>query len=335
MTTIKTSTNGRGRKSIKTLSDVQTKIIAENSIDPISKEAAKARRIKVNKETADLTVEKSLSGLTSARVSVSKAFDAVVTELQQKLDQLQSINDAIQLKTEELEMLHDKDVVLSSTAELIAKHDETKKRVGLELDELQKNYAEKKIELEKIYSESRVESEKQRKRETEDYNYNVSLARKKEQDTHDEKVRLREQADRVKEEALTKNWQQREEILAARETEYNKQKAENETFQQRIDAQVAKDVAIVGNKMKSDHNSQINQMNMSFEAEKKVLNMEIVHLKDSLEKSNVAIASLAAQLDKAREQQNTLAIKAMEVDSGRAALDAVKDFAANSSTSKK
>lgn len=333
--TIGTSTNGRGRKSTKKLSDVQAKVIAENSIDPISKEAAKARRIKVNKETADLTVEKSLGGLTSARVSVSKAFDAVVTELQEKLEQLQFINDAIQLKTEELEMLHDKDVVLSSTAELIAKHEETKKTIELELDELQKNYAAKKIELERIYNESRVETEKLRKREAEDHQYNLILQRKKEQDTYEEKVRLREHADRAKEEALNKNWQLREESLIAREAEYNKQKAENETFQQRVDAQVAKDVSIVGNKMKSDYTAQINQMNLQFESERKVLNMEINHLKESVEAQKNTIASLTVQLERAREQQNTLAIKAMEVDSGRAALDAVKDFAANSSTSKK
>lgn len=329
------ATSGRGRKPTKTLSDVQAKVIAENAIDPISKEAAKARRLKVNKETADITVEKSLGSVTAARLSVSSAFDAVVTDLQDKIQQLQSINEAIQLKTEELEALHDKDAVLSTTADLLAKHEETKKRIAEELDELQKNYAFKRAELEKVFNESRLEAEKQRKREAEDHQYNLALARKKEQDAYDEKVRLRDQADRAKEEALTKNWQLREEALAAREAEYNKQKAENETFQQRVDTQVAKDVAIVGNKMKADHNVQVNQMNMSFEAEKKVLGMEISHLKATVDTQQKAIDSLNAQLKESREQQNALALKAMEVDSGKAALDAVKDFAANSSPSKK
>lgn len=323
-----------GRKSTKSLSDVKSKVLADLSLDPISKSAAKSRKEKVKQETADLTVEKSLAKVTAVRLETGKALDVIVGEIQQRFEQLKVLEDAIQVKTAELEELHDKDVVLSATAELVAAHEETVKKLTAEIMEMRLQWQREHDEYVRKVTLETKEQELTRRREVDNFQYTLNLSRKKEQDTYEEQMRVRAQADREKQDALNKNWVAREESLASREQEYNRQKTENETFEQRVKTDVAREVAIVGNKMKREHDTFVENLNLKHESELKVSSMTNEHLKQTNAELAAQLVAVQAQLAAARDQVQTMAVKAMEVQSGQAQLSAVQNFASQTSQPK-
>lgn len=332
-----TTTTRRGRKSTKSLTDVASKVAADSLVDPISKEAKKARKAKVVQATTDLTVEKALKGILATRVGVGQALDSIVTDLQSKFEESKILDESIELKREELETLHDKDVVLSSTAELLARHEEFKKKLATEEAESKEALDRSQREYERAFNELKAEKDKQYKRDIADYEYNIQLERKKAQDKYEEEMRIRRLADNEKAEMLTKSWEAREAVLVEKENEFNKYKAEFEAMPAKIDAEVKKHEHILRGKLEKEHKDEINQITMNFESQRTVMNMQIKQSTDTINELRKTIQELREEVTSAREQQQNLAVKSIEAAavSGQNTLAAVATFGKGGDQSKK
>ncbi len=334
--TVATNGNGngtatrRGRKSTKTLADVKAQVISDQSLDPVSREANKARKVKIQKETVDQTLEKALTAITTVRLATNKSLDAIVGEVQQRFDAMSAIEEAINLKRQELDELHGKDVVLSETAELIARHELASKELSQKQTEARMLWDREQADHARAIAERDSDLAKSRKRENDDYNYNLSLTRKKDQDDYAEEQRKRTAAMRQREEELNRNWQEREQTMLKAEAELAKQKADIEASLVALKSEMDKDKAIALNSLKRDYEDKIKTRELEFQNQRQALELQFKHAQQSITENTSTITQLREQLAAAQKQAQELALKTIEAQSGAKSLEAVKDFAQSS-----
>jgi hypothetical protein len=133
-----------------------------------------------------------------------------------------------------------------------------------------------------------------------DYEYRKTLERKRAQDKYDEEVRATEKKNKERQETLEKDWSRREAELKEREEELAAEvKFEQQTLILKKDA----------------------------EADKRVADLRIKGLEETIAGQAAQIGSLQKQLDQAKQQVQEIALQAIEGASGAKALAHINQIA--------
>ncbi len=290
-------------------------------------EAAKLREAEVREAIEGLSVEGVAQNVLALSVQVSKALAAVSDDLVAELQRLAMVREAVALESAELERLHKIDVLATALDQLVQDYDSKQQtlesamsfqRVAWDAEVRARERAEKE------YDEN---LKRLRQRETEEFEYKKTLERKKSQDRYEDELRTLEKKNREKQEALEKNWQQRDAALKDREEDLARLRQEVAGFPARLQTEVERARSEAIRQTEQRFEQQLAMITKEREADRRVFELQIKALEDGIGNQAAQVAALQKQLDEAKQQVHEIAVKAIEGASGARELAHVNQIA--------
>jgi hypothetical protein len=271
---------------------------------------------------------------TSTRATVqSFSLDTFVADLQQKVEQLKAIQDAIEVETAELDRLYQLDVVSATTQSLIAEHQAQMAALEVEQARIRNAWSEEADLHTKAVRERDAEAAKVRAREQADYDYTTKQTRAKAEDSW-----LREMSDRrrsfdAENTAARAEVEAQAKVLSEREASYNEAAARIANLDAEIKAKVDATVAIVTNSLKKDLTNQFTLEKKDLELANRLEQQRSMALAAQLADAQKANAALQAEIAMARNEVRDIAKSAVEGASGQLALSKVTEMYREGTTS--
>jgi hypothetical protein len=277
-------------------------------------QAARAiRETEVLEAVTGLSLDSVSTTLASTQVEVQKSLADLSAKLVDRMQVLKNVEEAIQLKQEELKQLYNieaKEIELDDLQAEISKQREL--------------WDEEQARKAREFEEQRSERAKNWRREEEEYKYDRAQQQRKLEDGFKQKMEDQEKANRNKQEQLEKTWGERETELKKRENEFAELKAKVEAQPEVVKKEVNAAVAVATNSVKKEYELKATLAAKDLETFQKLASQETTAQKQSLEKAGAEIASLKAQLDQARADVKEISAKALESASGRDAMSAMQ-----------
>jgi hypothetical protein len=263
----------------------------------------------------------------------SFSLDTFVADLQQKVEQLKAIQDAIEVETAELDRLYQLDVVSATTQSLIAEHQAQMAALEVEQARIRNAWSEEADLHTKAVRERDAEAAKVRAREQADYDYTTKQTRAKAEDSW-----LREMSDRrrsfdAENTAARAEVEAQAKVLSEREASYNEAAARIANLDAEIKAKVDATVAIVTNSLKKDLTNQFTLEKKDLELANRLEQQRSMALAAQLADAQKANAALQAEIAMARNEVRDIAKSAVEGASGQLALSKVTEMYREGTTS--
>jgi colicin import membrane protein len=300
---------------------------ARETADPKADEAARTRETEVRQLVEGVSVETVVQRISGLGLEVSKALADVSGKLTQEVQLLASVRDAVALERKELERLHKIDVAATALDQMVQDYAREKQQLETEIASRRAAWEDDVVRVERERKEQEEALKKQRQREIEDYEYKKTQERKKAQDKYDEDLRLLEKKNQEKQEALDKGWQQREAVLKEREEELARLRQESQSFAGRLE----KESQAAADRSRRETEAALQQqlviLNKDAETEKRLAQLQVKTLEETLVRQTAQISALEKQLADAKQQVQDIAMKAIEGASGAKTLAHVNQIA--------
>jgi colicin import membrane protein len=296
------------------------------ALDPqavtLAAEHAKRTRAAVAGLSVDAIVQKSAT----LGLDISRTLSGLTEQCVEKAKELKTLEDAVTLESEELHRLYDLDTVSASIQLLLQVHEEKKVELEKEQETARAQWTEERVNYTKRIKEADALQAQERQRENNDFVYRRDTERARLNDDFNEKVRVqeREQADKLT--LFNKDIATRRLAIETEEKEIAALRVRvagiDEEIKKEVDkatkivaASVTKDLtnAHILEKKDLDHNLQLERRNTQ-------------SLTEANTKLAEQIVKLQASLDAAKEQVQSIAVKALESASGQQALQRVTDI---------
>ena len=287
-------------------------------------ELSRLRETEIRRAVAEVTVDDVVQRTSGLGLEIAKSLAQLSEKLVAEVEKLQNVREAVSLETKELERLHKIDIAATTLDQLIQDYGKQKEELEAEISSRREAWAEEERERERQQKELEENLKKQRQREAEEYEYKKSLERKKAQDKYEEEMRLLEKNNKERQEALEKGWQQREAVVKEKEEEWARLKKEVEEFPARLKKEIDAAVAAAVKVVEQRSEQQIVLLKKDSEAEKRIAELQIKSLQDTIARQSVEIETLHKQVEEAKRQVQDIAVKAIEGASGAKALTDVK-----------
>lgn len=292
-------------------------------------EARQSHAKNVLTDVSGLTAESAVKKVTEAGLTINKTLAGINEQVMALVDELKQLDEAIALKTEELNGLHGKDIAASAIDVLVAEYDRQKADLQAEMERLQKEIADNRAQSAAELATEQEAAEVARKRAEEEYTYNIQIQRKKEQDAFAEQLRVQAASERDRKEKLEKEWATREEALKLREKELEDLRKQVADLPAVLKKEADTAAAIAGNRVKSEWEMKFTLAQKDAETAQRVASMEISSLKETNHKQAQALQTLQTELAEAKRQVQAIAEKALESASGARALAEVQGVIAS------
>jgi hypothetical protein len=313
------------RSTKKTATEIVDSVKAQPQEDDKVKKVRVARQAKAIADSSDVTIDKVATSLTKAQLDIVKTLDSVREMFASELDALSTIKEAIEAKQEELEALYDKEVVAASLRDLVLKHEAHMEEWTKSTEETRQSWFKEQDDHRMAVKERDERLLKQRTQEQEEYEYNKRIARKYQEEEWKNTLLTRKREQEETAAALEKVWKEREETLKKKEVEVEASKAKLDNFDADVKKEVDKQVAIIGNRMKSDYETKAQIAALEHEKERSLLAHDNNVLKSLVKAKDEEIDKLRAALEKKDNEVTKVAVAAMEAQSGKQALAAVQE----------
>jgi hypothetical protein len=300
---------------------------AREAPDAKGAESARLREGEVRQAAEGVTVEGVVQRISGLGLEVSKALSDVSGRLTAEVQLLASVREAVELERKELERLHKIDVAATALDQMVQDYARDKQRLEAEIAAQRSQWEEESARAERDRKEQDDSLKKQRQREIEDYEYKKALERKKAQDKYDEDVRLQEKKNQEKQEALQKGWQQREAALKESEDELARLRKEAEGFPARLEKEARAAAEKATRETEARFEQQTLVLKKDAETEKRLAELRIKTLEETVARQQAQIGALEKQLADAKQQVQDIAVKAIEGASGARALSHINQIA--------
>lgn len=274
-------------------------------------EAVEAKAVLDAVKDLDLnTVVTEISGL---QVSIQNTLAGLSATLTNKVQQLQQADAAIDLKEQRLTELFQIEKEAVSLDELKAQKVEE-----------DMSWERKRLDRDAAWEEEAQERDKTWKRTEEEHHYSMTQAQKRSQDEFAALLSQNQRNEKIRQEALQKTWEDRDNALKSREKEFTDLKTQVDGFDAKMKAEVSKAEAIVGNSMKRQYDHEVALLKKDMESERNLNVVKITALEDTIDKLENQIATLQVQLAAARTDAKEVATQALQSASGRQVVDALQ-----------
>jgi len=288
---------------------------------------ARLREAEVRQAIEGVTVENVVQRISGLGLEISKSLSDVSAKLVEEVNVLASVRDAVALERKELERLHKIDVAATALDQLVEDYVRRKQEMESEIAARRTGWEEESRTAERERKEQEENLRKQRQREVEDYEYKKHLERKKAQDKYEEDLRLQEKKNQERQDTLEKKWEEREAVLKEREEELVRLRKEAEEFPARLKKEAQAAAAEAAHTVEARFEQQILILRKDGEAERRVFELHIKTLEETVSRATAQIAALEKQLGEAKQQVQDIAVKAIEGASGAKALSHINQIA--------
>jgi colicin import membrane protein len=300
---------------------------AKETADPKSQELARLKEVETRQAMEGITMDGAVQRVSALGLEISKALGGLSEKLVQEVNLLASVREAVEIERKELERLHKIDVAATALDQLVQDYAREKQRLEEEIAAQRAAWDEELRTTERERKEQEENLRKQRQREMEEFEYKKALERKKAQDKYEEETRLLEKKNKERQEALEKSWQQREAALKELEQEFQRLKKESEDFPVRLRKEAEQAAAQAARSAELKVEQQIVLLKKDGEAEKRLAELQIKSLEETVTRQSAQLATLQKQLDEAKQQVQEIAVRAIEGASGARALAHVNQIA--------
>lgn len=290
-------------------------------------EAATLREAEVRRAVDDLSVEGVAQTISALSVQISKSLANLSDNLIAEVQRLMTIREAVALESEGLQRLHKIDIAATALDQLVQEYDSKKQALEVETSAGRAAWDAQEKARERAEKEYDENLKKQRQRETEEYEYKKTLERKKVQDKYEEEMRTLEKKNREKQEALEKAWQERDGAIKEHEEEYSGLRQEVSSFSSRLQAETEHAKSEATQQTEQRFEQQVLLMTKEREADRRLSDLQIKTLEESVARQTAQMVALQKQLDEAKQQVQDIAVKAIEGASGARALAHVNQIA--------
>jgi hypothetical protein len=300
---------------------------ARESADAKRAEAEKLREAEVRQSVEGITVEAVVSRMSGLGFEVNKALAGLSEQLVQEVNRLQALREAVELERAELSRLHKIDVAATAVDYLVQDYRVQQEKLEAEIAAQRAAWEEESRTTERERKEQEEALRKQRQREIDDYEYRKQLERKKAQDKYDEEMRLLEKKNAERQETLEKKWADREAVLKAREQDFERLRKESEEFPNKLRLETERAAQEATRAVEGRVEQQILVLEKDAETDKRLSELQIRALQETIARQTETIAALQKQVEEAKQQVQDIAVKAIEGASGARALSHVNQIA--------
>jgi len=285
----------------------------------VKSQGVKNRRAVQIQETEVLNSVKGLNmdsvskSITETQVEVQKVLADLSGRVMERLQELQTVEEAIKLKTLELKQLHDVEVAATTLDDL-----------QTEIAEQRKSLEEETANWKRNFEEQKSDERKKRAREEDEYQYRISQEHRKQEDALHALLAKQEKDNKEKQEQLEKTWLERETELKKREQELLELRQFKEQAPEMIKKAVNAEVAIATNSVKKEYVTQAQLAAKDAETEKRLSEQTSQSQQQQIARLQGQIDDLKSQLETAQQNVKEISAKALESASGRATTDALQ-----------
>lgn len=287
------------KKTVQTKSDVANKEKNEATL----------------KTAANLTIDAAAKKVTEAQLSIGKTLSDVTSKLQEQLQELTTVSQAVELKKAELSNIYGTEQVLKNIDELKADFENQKAAIDLAFAAYQQESEAKQASL-----------ELERNKDQEQFDYELEQSRRSERLAHEESLRVAAAQERDRREQIERGFKEREENLKKAENELIVLRTQVQGFPAEIDAAVKKAEAIASNSIKREYEHKLSLLQKDFETSQLVANNTIKGLNDRLASQDNVIGQLQSRLSDADKRVTDIATKALEAASSTKSLADVQNL---------
>jgi hypothetical protein len=300
---------------------------ARETTEPKAEELRKQKETEVRQAVQGLSVDAVVGEISNLGLTVSKSLAALSDQLAQEVNRLATVREAVTLEQKELERLHKIDVAATALDQLVQDYSRQKEQLEAEIAAQRTAWAEEQRQTERDAKEQEEILKKQRQRETEEYEYRKALERKKAQDKYEEEIKLLARANKEKQEVLEKSWREREAALKSSEEDLQRLRKDAAEFPSRLqqESERAATEAVRATEQKFEQRMLL--LGKDSEGEKRLADLRIKALEESLARQSAQMAALEKQLEEAKRQVQEIAVKAIEGASGAKALSHINEIA--------
>lgn len=242
------------------------------------------------KAASNVTIEGAVKKITEVNLTIGKTLNDVSQQLTQQVNEFTNISTAVELKKAELELLHEKELVLQQIEDL----HETKFN-------LEQTFLDRKRELDEQFARDRSQRE-----------YEFGIETRQQTDNLNEQIRLKKLEERNRQDELERNWKQREETLKNQETEFASLKQQVMEFPAKLDEALKREAAIVGNSIKRDYEHKLALLEKDRSTENQINLSRIAQLTDINNKLVGQLAAAEARIAESEKNVKSIAEKALE-----------------------
>lgn len=277
------------------------------------------------------------AGLQGQLVQLLNNAQGVVTT---NLGVIKDLDAAITAKTEELNTLFDKEVVLRALAELVAdfktkaetliqEHEDERRRLERELTDTKSDMARDTAALKDAFARLDTDLKQAQERQKAEWAYNFKVECEKQQALFTEQVRKQKIEEDIRKAAVERDLTTRQQAMAAQEKELTDLRARITTLPTEFETAKAQAAAETKKSLDASYNIQISNLKKDAEAAAKIAAIEI-------SSRDATIARLTAELTEAKQQikdavnaNQNIAQSVANSLSGQTALSALQQYGAN------
>ncbi len=282
--------------------------------DQPSGQPAKERE-KPQKVAADVSFEGIVKSIADQKINLTTSLDKLESQLLERFKQLTQLNETVTNQEKYLNELYSIKANVDSLAALIEAQKVKKVDFEKEMSELHRLFETKKVEFERDFKEQSDKTQRERKREEEEYRYNLAISRKKETDAYEEKKLKAEKDLQEKSEAFERKAKEFEASKAEIELELTELRKRAKNFPVELESAVKLAETNLEQRLQFQFKHERDLATQKTDSEQKLRDQTITTLKDKIKEQELLIKGLAEKATSAENSVKDIAIKALESSS--------------------
>lgn len=327
-------------KQLKNSEQEVTKLKKQAPVATSSKPMVKEKTVVrvVGDSTKVENIEGIILNLENIEKGLGKAMSEVSNKLTVEAEALAELSEEINEEKDDLAKLYDLKVESGILDELVNDYEASKTTFEEESDKKRKEFEEDIAEKRKKWSKEQElhyqktserdeENRKRQEREREEHEYNIELERSLKDDEYEQRKKsLQLELDELREVKETA-WAADEKMLAELEKEFNSYKTKFEEIPGKLDQAIKKAEAEGKAVIERDAKEKAELLEKEVESDKKIFELTIESLDNTIKSQNSRITSLSKQLENALQQAQDLAVKAIEGSANSESFNAIREIA--------
>ncbi|MDY6807007.1 MAG: hypothetical protein SXA11_24795 [Cyanobacteriota bacterium] len=293
----------------------------ESKVATKEEEAEKEKNKQILEKAANYTVDSIVKGLADLQLD----FGGIINQLSEKLNaeslKLEELQKAIEIERQHLQELQKIRIVADSLHILTLEHEEKlsalEQNSALRLEALEKDMATKRKLWEKEQQEYQAAVEEQnqilmreRQEEVSDYQYEIERERKIEMDEYEETRRKLERELQESNREKDKNWQERENYLAANQAEFEENSQKAAGFEEELKQAYTKAKEDAIKSAEREAKVKTDLVAKEWESTKRGYELQVQSLEETVQRQTEQVADISAQLQEVMRQAQELAMRA-------------------------
>lgn len=282
----------------------------------------KIKNEKTIKNADALSTEGVVKSAANLKMEIGRTLAGLSDRLEEETDKYIKVKEAIEIKEKELAEIYEIEKEAKTLSALIEaqfqKREEFENEINTKKEDLDSEIETKLEEWEKAkkmyelkIKEEKAEEEKGKTREKEEYEYFLKRREQAENDKFKDDKANQEKELLIAREELEKEFDEREKKILEKEEELNELREKAAGVDEDINAAVTKAESEIKERLETQARNREELSKRAFEGERNVLQANIDSLEKTTKEQKTQIDNLTAQLEKAYQKVQDIAVKAV------------------------